>query len=148
MGGVYDSRTMAMRQRLPARRGRRELLATVDYSLAKRALINQVRTGLVSWTDICDAHPELMRAAEHVGEQTRRECPVCHDARLKLVTYVYGDGLKHDNGRVWPLDVGLTWPPIGRVLVLRRRGLHRLPLEPPARGVRGPRRLTPHAAPS
>ena len=24
-----------------------------------------------------------------------------------FVTYVYGDGLKHDNGRVWPLDVGL-----------------------------------------
>ena len=105
--GVYDSSTMAMRQRLPVRRGRRSLLATVDYSLAKRALINQVRTGLASWTDICDAHPELMRAAEHVGEPTRRECPVCHDARLKLVTYVYGDGLKHDNGRVWPLDVGL-----------------------------------------
>jgi hypothetical protein len=105
---VYDSSTMAaMRQRLPVRRGRRHLLATVDYSLAKRALINQVRTGLASWTDICDAHPELMRAAQHVGEPTRRECPVCHDAKLKLVTYVYGDGLKHDNGRVWPLDVGL-----------------------------------------
>jgi len=104
---VYDASTMAaLRQRLPVKRGRRHLLATVDYSLAKRALINQVRTGLASWTDICDAHPELMRAAEHVGEQTRRECPVCHDARLKLVTYVYGDGLKHDNGRVWP--------PIGR----------------------------------
>jgi hypothetical protein len=105
---VYDASTMAaMRQGLTVKRGRRHLLATVDYSLAKRALINQVRTGLASWTDICDAHPELMRAAEHVGEPTRRECPVCHDARLKLVTYVYGDGLKHDNGRVWPLDVGL-----------------------------------------
>lgn len=104
---MYDASTMAMRQRLPVRRGRRSLLATVDYSLAKRALINQVRTGLASWTDICDAHPELMRAAQHVGEPTRRECPVCHDATLRLVTYVYGDGLKHDNGRVWPLDVGL-----------------------------------------
>jgi Family of unknown function (DUF5318) len=104
---VYHASTMAMRQRLPVRRGRRHLLATVDYSLAKRALINQVRTGLASWTDICDAHPELMRAAQHVGEPTRRECPVCQDAKLKLVTYVYGDGLKHDNGRVWPLDVGL-----------------------------------------
>ena len=53
---------------LATRRGRRHLLATVDYSLAKRALINQVRTGLASWTDICDAHPELMRAAQHVGD--------------------------------------------------------------------------------
>ena len=23
-------------------------------------------------------------------------------------TYVYGDGLRHENGRVWPLDVGLS----------------------------------------
>ena len=45
--------------------------------------------------------------AQHVGEPTRRDCPVCHEAKLKLVTYVYGDALKHDNGRVWPLDVGL-----------------------------------------
>ena len=89
--GVYDSSTMAMRQRLPVRRGRRSLLATVDYSLAKRALINQVRTGLASWTDICDAHPELMRAAQHVGEPTRRDCPVCHEACPAEVWRVDGE---------------------------------------------------------
>jgi hypothetical protein len=49
-----------------------------------------------------------MRAAKHVGEPSRRDCPVCNDAKLKLVTFVYGDGLKQDNGRVWPLDVGLS----------------------------------------
>jgi hypothetical protein len=99
---------MARRAIGPRPRGRRAVLATVDYTLAKRALLREWRTGMVSWTDICDAHPELMRAAKHVGESSRRDCPVCERSKLKLVTYVYGDGLKEHNGRVWPLDVGLS----------------------------------------
>jgi hypothetical protein len=97
----------AMRAAWP-RRGKRALLATVDYTLAKRALLRQVRTGLLSRADICDAHPELMRAARNVGENSRRDCPVCSGAKLRLLAYVYGDGLKAENGRVWPLDVGLS----------------------------------------
>ena len=89
-------------------KGRRAILATVDYTLAKRALLSQVRTGMTSWTDVCDAHPELMRAAKHVGEPSSRDCPVCSKAKLKLVTYVYGDRLRDANGRVWPLEVGLS----------------------------------------
>jgi len=80
----------------------------VDYTLAKRALLSEVRSGLTSWTDVCDAHPELIRAARHVGEPSRRDCPFCRIAKLKLVTYVYGDDLRENNGRVWPLDVGLS----------------------------------------
>ena len=90
------------------RRGKRGLLATVDYTLAKRALLLQVRTGLMSRSDICDAHPELLRAARNVGENSRRDCPVCEQTKLRLLAYVYGDGLKDNNGRVWPLDVGLS----------------------------------------
>ena len=89
-------------------RGRRALLGVVDYTLAKRALLREVRVGLRSRADICDAHPELMRAAKHVGEPTRRDCPVCGRARLVLLAYVYGDGLRRDNGRVWSLDQGLS----------------------------------------
>jgi len=90
------------------RRGKRELLATVDYTLAKRALLAQMRTGLLGRADICDAHPELLRAAKNVGENSRRDCPVCGQVKLRLLAYVYGDSLKQDNGRVWPLDVGLS----------------------------------------
>ena len=90
------------------RRGKRGLLATVDYTLAKRALLVQMRTGLLSRADICDAHPELLRAARNVGEPSRRDCPVCEQTKLRLLAYVYGDGLKENNGRVWPLDVGLS----------------------------------------
>ena len=122
-------------------RGRRACLATIDYTLAKRALLSSVQTGLTSWTDVCDAHPELIRAAKHVGEQTRRDCPVCRKDKLRLVTYVYGDGLRHDNGRVWPLDVGLSMAADRRIVVLRGRGVHDLPVEPPARSLRRPRRL-------
>ena len=98
---------MTIRALMP-RRGKRSLLATVDYTLAKRALLAQLRTGLLGRADICDAHPELMRAARNVGETSRRDCPVCGTAKLRLLAYVYGDGLKQDNGRVWPLDVGLS----------------------------------------
>jgi hypothetical protein len=99
---------MAMTKAPRARRGRRALLATVDYTLAKRALLGAVRAGLTSWTDVCDAHPELMRAAKHVGETSRRDCPFCGKAKLKLVTYVYGDGLREPaagSGRsTWAVD--------------------------------------------
>jgi len=98
---------MAVRA-IQQRRGKRGLLATVDYTLAKRALLVQMRTGLLSRADICDAHPELLRAARNVGEHSHRDCPVCEQAKLRLLAYVYGDGLKENNGRVWPLDVGLS----------------------------------------
>ena len=42
---------------------------------------------------MCDAHPELIRAAKHVGTQTSTLCPICEEADLKLVTYVFGHGL-------------------------------------------------------
>lgn len=88
-------------------RGARAVLANVDYSLAKRALLLQARTGLLSWADICDAHPELVRAGKHVGERTRRPCPVCARPSLRILAYVYGDDLKADNGRVWSFEEGL-----------------------------------------
>jgi hypothetical protein len=87
--------------------GRRAQLGVIDYTLAKRALLRDARRGLLSITDLCDAHPELMRAAKHVGEPTRTDCPVCEKDKLVLLAYVYGDGLKQDNGRVWSIETGL-----------------------------------------
>ena len=79
----------------------------IDYTLAKRALLRDAQAGLQSVTDLCDAHPELIRAAKYVGEPTRVDCPVCGKDKLVLLAYVYGDALKHDNGRVWSIDTGL-----------------------------------------
>ena len=106
--GVYHRRTMAKRStREPLGRSRRAELNVIDYTLAKRALLRDSQRGLQSVNDLCDAHPELMRAAKYVGEPTRIDCPVCGKDKLVLLAYVYGDGLKHDNGRVWSLDTGL-----------------------------------------
>jgi uncharacterized protein DUF5318 len=83
-------------------------LGSVDYTLAKRALLKEFRVGLLSRFEICDAHPELMRAAKYVGEPASHACPVCSGDRLRLLAYVYADDLKADNGRVWELKQALA----------------------------------------
>jgi len=95
-------------QRPRPRGKRRALLAAVDYTLAKRALLRDFRRGILSRFDVCDAHPELLRAARYVGEPSARPCPICDRDELRLLAYVYGEDLKANNGRVWELDKALT----------------------------------------
>src|SRR2546421_4324392 len=83
-------------------------LGSVDYTLAKRALLREFHIGLLSRFDICDAHPELLRAAKYVGEPASRSCPVCSRDRLRLLAYVYADDLRDNNGRVWELKEALA----------------------------------------
>jgi Family of unknown function (DUF5318) len=83
-------------------------LGSVDYTLAKRALLREFRVGLLSRFEICDAHPELLRAAKYVGEPASRSCPVCARAKLRLLAYVYADDLRDNNGRVWELKEALA----------------------------------------
>jgi hypothetical protein len=94
-------------KRTPLGRSRRAELGVIDYTLAKRALLRDARDGMIGMTDICDAHPELIRAARHVGEPTRNDCPVCGKEKLVLLAYVYGDSLKQDSGRVWSIETGM-----------------------------------------
>lgn len=42
---------------------------------------------------MCDAHPELLRAARNFGEETKTTCPICAEDKLVLVTYVFGPHL-------------------------------------------------------
>jgi hypothetical protein len=79
----------------------------IDYTLAKRALLRDARRGLLPVAELCDAHPELMRAAKHVGEETAADCPVCGRDKLVLLAYVYGSSLRRNSGRVWPIQTGL-----------------------------------------
>jgi hypothetical protein len=72
----------------------------VDYSLAKRATLVSLFWGSASATDVCDAHPYLLRAAKHHGEPTDQDCPVCHKDKLTHVTYTYGDALGEFSGRI------------------------------------------------
>jgi hypothetical protein len=54
----------------------------------------------MSTTDVCDAHPELLRAARNIGMTDERKCPICSHEAMRQVTYVYGEELKRNNGRV------------------------------------------------
>ena len=76
-----------------ALRGGDERRGIVDHRLARRMLINQVRLGRVSRIEVCDAHPELIRAARNVGTPTSADCPICEESKLSIVTYVFGHGL-------------------------------------------------------
>jgi Family of unknown function (DUF5318) len=65
----------------------------VDHRLARRHLVNEFRRGRLRQDQLCDAHPELIRAARNVGEITRVDCPICEQEKLRLVTYVFGPRL-------------------------------------------------------
>jgi hypothetical protein len=74
--------------------------SVVDYGLARRATLASVRAGRTTITDVCDAHPYLLRAAKFHGELTEVICPICGKNPVTHVTYVYGDELGQYAGRV------------------------------------------------
>jgi hypothetical protein len=65
----------------------------VDHRLARRHLINEFRRGRLRQDQVCDAHPELIRAARNIGTDSRSTCPICQQTKLKLITYVFGSRL-------------------------------------------------------
>ena len=67
--------------------------AVVEFGLVRRALLEKLRRGLIQKDDVCDAHPELLRAAKNLGRKTGEVCPVCEDAELREITYVFGSRL-------------------------------------------------------
>ena len=70
-----------------------------DYALARRAVLRDLQRGVVTRLDVCDAHPELLRAGRNVGEIAPHECPVCGEGNVRYVSYVYGEKLGQANGR-------------------------------------------------
>ena len=72
----------------------------VDYTLARRSVLAAVRRGTLGTSDVCDAHPELLRAARNIGFSDDHPCPICSHETVKHVSYVYGEELKRNNGRV------------------------------------------------
>ena len=76
----------------------------VDYALQRRALLAEVYAGRAGVMDVCDATPYLLRAAKFHGEPSSVTCPVCRKEPLTLVSWVYGDELKHAAGSARTLD--------------------------------------------
>ena len=124
----------------------------VDYALARRAVLRDLRTGKRARLDVCDAQPELLRAARNLGRAARRRLSgVWRRRACVLVSYVYGDGAAPGQRSLHRDRRGARRArrDVRRVLALRRRGVRRVPLEPPPapRAARPPpRRLSDRAA--
>ena len=65
----------------------------VDYRLARQHLIAEYRRGRLAQHEVCDAHPELIRAARACAQSTSEDCPICEAEKLVLVSYVFGPRL-------------------------------------------------------
>lgn len=65
----------------------------IDYRLARRHAVDEFRRGRLSRLDLCDAHPELLRAARNCGVATGEDCPICEAAQVVLVSFVFGPRL-------------------------------------------------------
>lgn len=90
--------------------------STIDYRLAKHAVVRQLVSGELTPAQVCDAHPELLRAATFIGSPTPRVCPVCKITppkggrsdqlgaqrvpRVVELTWLYGDALRQKNGHI------------------------------------------------
>jgi len=65
----------------------------IDYRLARMGAVSEYKKGRIAKHEVCDAHPELRRAARSASEPTSMECPICEDDKIVLVTYAFGAGL-------------------------------------------------------
>jgi Family of unknown function (DUF5318) len=65
----------------------------IDYRLARMGVVSEYRKGRLARHEVCDAHPELRRAAQQASEPTDMECPICEDDHIVLVTYAFGPRL-------------------------------------------------------
>jgi hypothetical protein len=61
----------------------------IDYRMQRRAALREVREGLRSPADACDAHPDLVRAGLHIGTPADAACPLCKRDEVREVTYVF-----------------------------------------------------------
>jgi hypothetical protein len=73
--------------------GTRRTPGEIDYRLARRHVVAEFKRGRLSRLDVCDAHPELLRAARNLGESTSEPCPICEDEPLVLVSFAFGPRL-------------------------------------------------------
>ena len=74
----------------PRRRRQQSAGGVIDYRLARMGVVSEYRKGRLARHEVCDAHPELRRAAKSASEPTEMECPICEDDNIVLVTYAFG----------------------------------------------------------
>jgi hypothetical protein len=74
-------------------------LGQIEYRLARESVVREYQQGGISRIEVCDAQTELMRVARNFGAETTTDCPICEDARLVHVQFVFGPRLP-PSGRV------------------------------------------------
>lgn len=74
--------------------------------MQRRAALREVADGLKSRADVCDAHPALVRAGAHLGDDPGEDCPICHEPdSLRHVSYAfYRGGPRQQGGQPVPSD--------------------------------------------
>jgi hypothetical protein len=82
--------TLTTRNGVPGRTPAPAGEARVEYRLVRNGVVRDVRKGKVDKIDVCDAHPELLRAARNVGKPTGEDCPICETSGMVEVTFVFG----------------------------------------------------------
>jgi hypothetical protein len=65
----------------------------IDYRLVRHHKVAEFKRGRMSRLELCDAHPELLRAARNVGQPTNERCPICDESDLALVSFAFGPRL-------------------------------------------------------
>ncbi len=65
----------------------------IDYRLSRKQVIDAYRAGELALHEVCDAQPELRRAAANASRPSTTECPICEDCPVVVVQYVFGPRL-------------------------------------------------------
>jgi len=61
----------------------------IDYRMRRRATLRELEEGRSAASDVCDAHPDLVRAGTNIGDPLDDPCPVCDADKMRHVTYVF-----------------------------------------------------------
>lgn len=73
--------------------------------MQRRAVLRDVAAGVRSTDDVCDAHPDLVRAGVHIGTAQGDACPICDAEQLAHVSYVFeSKGRRAPGGRAVPRE--------------------------------------------
>jgi hypothetical protein len=70
--------------------GQQSAGGVIDYRLARMGVVSEFKKGRLARHEVCDAHPELRRAAQQASEPTDMDCPICEEDQIVLVTYAFG----------------------------------------------------------
>ncbi|MCL5047720.1 MAG: DUF5318 domain-containing protein [Firmicutes bacterium] len=76
--------------------------AWIEYRLSREILVRDFEKGRISKADICDAQPELLRLAHHIGQSNGEKCPICKNNQVVLVYFMFGPQLPRSGKPVAP----------------------------------------------